>query len=473
MLLQTQNPSLRPLTTAHLAQTMTLLELTGDELRQKIEAALASNPALELLEQARCPQCHRPLPSSGPCPFCSAPHRFADDEPIVFVSPRQDFLTPRRSLADDDLPAEDWTAAEEDLPTYVLRQIAPELQPEDRTLAAHLLMSLDDDGLLGIPLVEIARYYHVPIARVQNVQRLIQHADPLGVGSSTPQEALQVQLEVLAETRPIPPLAIIAVETCMDLLSRRAYTELSRKLHIPTSQAVKLAAFISENLNPFPARAHWGEYQQSSERIQTYQQPDVIITPLTNDPDSRLIVEVVSPYAGSLRVNPLFRQSISQAPAEKAEEWQSELDEAILLVKCLQQRNHTLVRLMRRLTNIQRAFILNGDAYLIPITRAQMAQELQVHESTISRAVSGKAVQLPNRKIIPLSKWFDRSLNVRTALMQIIAKEEQPLSDTQIAELLSKQGYQIARRTVAKYRSMEGVLPARLRTPTPAMMRNE
>lgn len=259
----------------------------------------------------------------------------------------------------------------------------------------------------------------------------------------------------------------------MDLLSRRAYTELSRKLHIPTSQAVKLAAFISENLNPFPARAHWGEYQQSSERIQTYQQPDVIITPLTNDPDSRLIVEVVSPYAGSLRVNPLFRQSISQAPAEKAEEWQSELDEAILLVKCLQQRNHTLVRLMRRLTNIQRAFILNGDAYLIPITRAQMAQELQVHESTISRAVSGKAVQLPNRKIIPLSKWFDRSLNVRTALMQIIAKEEQPLSDTQIAELLSKQGYQIARRTVAKYRSMEGVLPARLRTPTPAMMRNE
>jgi RNA polymerase sigma-54 factor len=334
-------------------------------------------------------------------------------------------------------------------------------------------MSLDDDGLLGIPLVEIARYYHVPIARVQHVQRLIQHADPLGVGSSTPQEALQVQLEVLAETRPIPPLAIIAVETCMDLLSRRAYTELSRKLHIPTSQAVKLAAFISENLNPFPARAHWGEYQQSSERIQTYQQPDVIITPLTNEPDSRLIVEVVSPYAGSLRVNPLFRQSISQAPAEKAEEWQSELDEAILLVKCLQQRNHTLVRLMRRLTNIQRAFILNGDAYLIPITRAQMAQELQVHESTISRAVSGKAVQLPNRKIIPLSKWFDRSLNVRTALMQIIAKEEQPLSDTQIAELLSKQGYQIARRTVAKYRSMEGVLPARLRTPTPAMMRNE
>jgi len=86
-----------------------------------------------------------------------------------------------------------------------------------------------------------------------------------------------------------------------------------------------------------------------------------------------------------------------------------------------------------------------------------------VHESTISRAVSGKAVQLPNRKIIQLSRWFDRSLNVRTALLQIIAHEGHPLSDTEIAEVLAGQGFDVARRTVAKYRSMEGILPARLR----------
>jgi RNA polymerase sigma-54 factor len=473
MLLQTQNPALRPLTTAHLAQTMTLLELTSDELRQKIDATLASNPALELLEEVRCPHCHRPLPPAGPCPSCSAPQKYASDEPIVFVSPRQDFQPSGGRFEADEMPSEEWTAAVEDLPSYVLRQIAPELEVEDRPLAAHILTSLDEDGLLSIPLLEIARYHHVSLAQVQKVQNQIQHADPLGVGSSTPQEALKVQLEVLAETQPIPALAVRAVETCMDLLSRRAYTELSRKLHISTNQAMRLATFIGENLNPFPARAHWGEFHQSAERIQTYQEPDVIITQLTSEPDSRLIVEVISPYAGSLRINPLFRQAITQAPADKTEEWQAELDEAVLLVKCLQQRNHTLVRLMRRLVSIQRSFILQGDAFLIPITRAQLSVELEVHESTISRAVSGKAVQLPNRKIIPLSKWFDRSLNIRTALMQIIAEEELPLSDTQIAQRLDNQGFHIARRTVAKYRSMEGILPARLRHPTPTAMRNE
>ncbi len=380
MLLQTQNPAMRPLTTAHLAQTMALLELTSDELRQKIEATLASNPALELMDEARCPQCHRPLPHSGPCPTCSAPTKSCGDEPIVFVSPRQDFEPSRQPLSTENMPAEEWTAAVEDLPTYVLRQVAPDLDLEDRRLAAHILTSLNEDGLLSIPLMEVARYHHVPLERVQKVQRIIQRADPLGVGSCTPQDALKVQLEVLAESRPIPPLAMKAVESGMQLLSRRAYTELSRLLHIPTSQAIKLAMFISENLNPYPGRAHWGDFQQCAERIQTYQEPDILISQTGREPESALIVEVVSPYAGSLRVNPLFRQVIAEAPPEKAEEWQTDMDEAVLLVKCLQQRNQTLVRLMRRLVAIQRSFVLEGDAFLKPMTRAMMAIELDVHE---------------------------------------------------------------------------------------------
>jgi RNA polymerase sigma-54 factor len=472
MLLQTQSHNLRPLTTAHLAQTMTLLELTGDELRQKIEATLASNPALELMEETRCPHCHRLLPGHTTCPSCSAPNPLNQDEPIVFVSPRRDFTTPRGQYSADEMPAEEWTAALEDLPTYVMRQIATELDPEDRGIAAHLLTSLNEDGLLSVPLFEIARYHHVPQSRVQEVQRLVQHAEPLGVGSSTPQEALQVQLEVLAETRTIPPLAIQAVELGLELLSRRAYPELARLLHISLAHATQLATFISDNLNPFPARAHWGDYHPGVDHIATYQDPDVIISQLTDKPGSPLMVEIVSPYAGSLRVNPLFRQSLSQAPADKSGEWQAELEEAVLLVKCLQQRNHTLVRLMRRLTSLQRQFILLGDAHLLPVTRARMAVELDVHESTISRAVSGKAVQLPNRKIVPLSKWFDRSLNIRTALMQIISQEQKPLSDTQIADRLMQQGYPVARRTVAKYRSMEGILPARLRTTNHIAIRN-
>lgn len=106
---------------------------------------------------------------------------------------------------------------------------------------------------------------------------------------------------------------------------------------------------------------------------------------------------------------------------------------------------------------------MQGDRFLHPLTRASLAEELGVHESTISRAVSNKAVQMPNGHIIPLAKFFDRSLQVRTALKQIIQEETTPLSDNEISGLLNEQGFSVARRTVAKYRAMEGILPSHLR----------
>jgi RNA polymerase sigma-54 factor len=467
MLLQTQSHALRPLTTAHLAQTMTLLSLSTQELRQKIESELASNPALELVQDRRCPNCHRRLPATGPCPICSKPQLSAPDQPVVFISAREDFrqYSGRSNL--EEMPDEEWTAAEEDLPTYVLRQIAPELDRTDRPLAAHLLTCLNDDGLLSVPLVEVARYQHVSLSHVQEVLNLIQHADPLGVGSPTPQEALLVQLSLLAETRLIPPMSERAIREGMDLLSRRAYLELGKLLGIPTAKAQTIARFISENLNPFPGRAHWGGVSQPQTNPQAYGSPDIIVSHQNNSRGAPLVVEILSPIYGTLRVNPLFKRSLAQAPEQKVEEWQAALDQASLLVKCLQQRNNTLVRLMQRLVVLQREFILKGDAHLNPVTRARLAIELEVHESTVSRAVSGKSLQLPNGRIIPLSKLFDRSLHIRTALRQIIAQEREPLSDTEISEMLNKQGYQVARRTVAKYRTMEGILPARFRHASP------
>lgn len=465
MILQTQSQTLRHLTTAHLAQTMTLMSLTAAELQQKIEAALASNPALELVEKRFCPSCHRPLTNSEPCPLCSRPQGATSDEPIVYVSPREDFYSPGSRSYANDIPGEELAPEIQDLPTFVLRQIAPELLPEDRSIAAHILTSLDEDGLLRVPLFEIARYHHVLVSRVENVQKLIQHAEPVGVGSISPQQALLIQLELLAETRRVPPLADQAVREGLDLLSRHLYVELGRLLKVSTAKAKEIAAFISENLNPYPARAHWGDIHGAATPPQdSYHIPDIVITRLNNSSDSALVVEVISPMAGQLRVSPLFRESLHQAPSEKAEEWQADLEQASLLVKCLQQRNHTMVRLMQRLTAIQRNFILQGDAHLEPCTRASLAEELGVHESTISRAVSAKAVQLPSGRIVPLSKLFDRSLHIRTALRQLIAQEARPFTDTQLAEMLNNQGFPVARRTVAKYRAMEGILPAHLRS---------
>ena len=474
MLVQRHSPSLRPLTTAHLAQTMTLLGLSALELREKIEAALASNPALELVDERRCPTCRRRLAGTAPCPFCNRIPTSSPEEPIVFVSPREDFQS-YSGESSHDMPEDNYAQAalHEDLPHFVMRQIASELEPEDRPVVAHILTSLDEDGLLAVPLVEIARYHHITLARLEKLLRIIQHADPIGVASPSPQEALLVQLEVLAETQVVPSRAADVIKIGMDLLSRRRYAELGQLLGLPTTKITEIAQFISENLNPFPGRAHWGEISHNRQNQKSnqfsYHYPDVIISCLNDSESSPFIVEVALPLAGTLRINPLFREALQQAPQDKAEQWKSDLEQAALLVKCLQQRNHTIVRLMQTLTVLQRSFILYGDAYLLPVTRASLAKELEVHESTISRAVSGKAVQLPNGHIIPMSMFFDRSLHIRTALKKIIETETKPLSDTEIGSLLADQGFKVARRTVAKYRSMEGILPAHLRQTTRQM----
>ncbi len=122
-------------------------------------------------------------------------------------------------------------------------------------------------------------------------------------------------------------------------------------------------------------------------------------------------------------------------------------------------------RLLEKITLYQKAFINKGEKYINPMTRASLAKELGLHESTISRAVSNKTVQMPGGRIIPLAKFFDRSLGVRAELKEIIEEEnlKNPLSDTKIADKLKERGYKVARRTVAKYRSMEGILPAHMR----------
>lgn len=470
MLIQRHMTSTRPMTTAHLAQTMTLLSLTAVELRQKIEAELSSNPALELVEERRCPNCRRLLPGGRQCPVCSHPIGLLPEQPIVFVSPREDFYnysgTKSGEISED---AYGMTAEEEDLPTFVLRQIAPELSQSDRPIAAHILTGLNEDGLLSVPLIEIARYNHVPLSKVQQVLHLIQRAEPVGVGSPSPKEALLVQLEVLAETRHVPALAFKAVEAGMELLSHRRYLELGSLLGVSASKAREVARFIGENLNPFPGRTHWGDNHfqnvHSETRRNIFFYPDIIISKQNDSECTPLIVEIAMPISGTLRVNPLFKEALNEAPPEKAEHWKADIDRAILLVKCLQQRNHTIVRMMERLTVLQRKYILNGSAHLHPITRASISKELSVHESTISRAVSGKAVQLPNGHIVALATFFDRSLHIRTALKNIVEQETHPLSDTEIGNLLACQGHNVARRTVAKYRSMEGILPAHLRNP--------
>jgi len=159
----------------------------------------------------------------------------------------------------------------------------------------------------------------------------------------------------------------------------------------------------------------------------------------------------------------MFSKARARTNGDQTEEWSKHIERASLFVKCLQQRNNTMRRLLQTLVTKQRDFILRGDRYLKPLTRAKIADEISVHESTVSRAVAHKSIALPDGRIIPLARFFDRSLAVRDFIKEIIKNETRPLTDDQIAQILKDEGIKIARRTVAKYRSIENILPARLR----------
>jgi RNA polymerase sigma-54 factor len=453
MLRQIQSQTHRPLTSAHLTQTMSLLHLSADELREAVERELANNPALEQVKPPACPGCGRKLLKPGLCPPCAA----KTDEVVVFTSPRELFGSgeasrskdPYRETEKDEVPESLSLAA------HLLRQIGPDLDPADRPIAAHLLTALDDDGLLASDPAEVAAYFHIPRLRVEAVREMIQRAEPFGCASISPGESLLIQLQIIKESRAIPA----QVEACLqhfDLLARRQFHLLAGKTGFGEEEVETASRFISANLNPYPARAYWGGTNAPQP---VYRNPDVLISRNGNT----LVVEIAQPFAGSLRVNPLFRQALHEANEDKMEAWQDDLERARLLVKCAYQRAGALEQMMTRLAHFQREFILHDETKLRPLTRAALARELGLHESTISRAVAGKSVQLPNGRIVPLAIFFEKHLSIRTTLRELVRRENKPLTDDELAEHLGRAGFAVARRTVSKYRAMEGILPAHLR----------
>ncbi len=464
--MQGQHQTQSPMTSAHIAQTMTLLYMTSTELLQTIDVELSKNPALELVNERRCPMCGRKLPPEGPCPICSQPRTMDPDETIVFISPRDDFYTysGKGSSYSDDFPEDPFSSIDLDLPTYVLRQVAPELEPDEQQIAAMILTNLNEDGFLDIEVHEICRFHHATPKQVETVLKKIQRCDPLGVSARNIKEALLAQVDFLSESTNIPEYTREAIEQELDILLKNKFSDVAKKLNASTQKIKLVSEFIGDNLNPFPARASWGNYRQPNDNTpEVFHQPDVLIYYLNNKPGNPLVIEIITPSRGTLRINPMFRKALKEQAEENQEEWKKDMDKASLLIKCIQQRNNTMRQMMERLVEIQKSFIIHGDIYLEPLTRAQIAEELDVHESTISRAVANKTVQLPNKKIIPMSKFFDRSLAVRAIMRHIIENERHAMNDTEIRKHLETQGISIARRTVAKYRAMEGILPAHMR----------
>ncbi len=199
-------------------------------------------------------------------------------DPIVFISPREDFYTGSASST-GEVPEEPFVSESIDLPSYVLRQAATDLPTEDRLIAAYILTHLDEDGFLTTTALEVARYHHRLPSEITALIEKLKRCDPVGVCSANPTEAMLAQVEALSETVNVPAFTREVVAKYLHQMSQHHYPEIARALGTSSQQIQKIMAFISENLNPFPARAHWGDVRNpNSNDSQVFHQPDILIT---------------------------------------------------------------------------------------------------------------------------------------------------------------------------------------------------
>jgi RNA polymerase sigma-54 factor len=233
---------------------------------------------------------------------------------------------------------------------------------------------------------------------------------------------------------------------------------LTGQLHVTLSDIEAALNFIRRNLTPYPAQAYWHD-RRGQPTETAYVEPDAIVH-AAHDGDELLLIELFSPVAGWLRLNTAFKAALDECSAADRPRLVECVEQAELLVRGLQQRTTTLRRVLEAIGREQRAYLLGVEHDLKPMTRARLAQQLNVHESTVSRAVADKHITLPTGRIVALDHFFDPSFAARRALKAIIAAEAHPLTDDELARELAGQGHSVARRTVAKYRDIEHIPPA-------------
>ncbi len=329
-------------------------------------------------------------------------------------------------------------------------------------IAEFLVGNLDERGFLECSVEEVARILEVSTAEVRVVLKELQAQEPVGIGSRDLKECLLLQLDYLEARGTTAPHVRAIIERHLAQLGEHKFSRIAQELHIPSAEVTAAAQFIKKHLNPFPAQGTPAANGAAS----GYVLPDVIIARR----DKGFEVDVVESKRFFLRINPLYRELMLRAQQEEAHlndnekrHIQQYVSRARLFMANIDQRRQTLQRIVAYLVSFQGDYLANGVRHLRPLTRAMVAAELGVHESTVSRATASKYVMLPTGEVVPLSHFFTPSLSAKDVIKDMIEHEAEPLTDEQIAEGLAAKGITIARRTVAKYREQLGILPSILR----------
>ena len=493
--------------TPQLQQSIRLLQLSTLELSQEIDQMLDENPFLERAEDElpaealglatsdakvslgdRVSESASDSHDDSPEPRDEAVQDVAeswDGDGSVEVSPDDsewggDAKARTHNNDDETADAVELARSLGSLNDHLLRQaLSLRLSPLDRAALQFLIGSLNDDGYLEDSLEELAaslagtddlEQLDELVHRFTVALRLLQSLEPAGVGARHLAECLQLQCRDWRHRRPDDPVPTHALLLCaqpMELLAKRDIKRLMALTGLSDAELRAALQFVAR-LEPKPGR----RFVQAEQNIIV---PDVIVTPVRRGTTPQFRVQLNPDVMPKLRVHDIYANALRGSKGDGAQGLQQRLQEARWFIKNIQQRFDTILRVSSAIVERQKNFLVHGELAMRPLVLREIADELGMHESTISRVTTAKYMTTP-QGTFELKYFFGSGLGtdsgsaasstaVRALIKQFVAAENplKPLSDNQISDMLKEQGIDCARRTVAKYREALKIAPANLR----------
>ena len=464
--------------TPQLQQSIRLLQLSTLELNQEIEQALQENPLLEREEPGDALNMTAFTPAADTMVTVQPTNETADgfddrqvSDELSWGSEMPSGHGSRDPNDESDTDAGEIQAAATSLRDHLNTQLAmTQLAPRERALVAFLIEALDEDGYLAPGLEELADVLPDGIGedREELLEELsialrhLQNLDPPGIGARSPRECLELQLhnELPSARR---ELACAIVRNHLEHLANRDFVKIKKALGC-ADEELRAAHALIRSLNPRPG----AQYSPIDTR---YVIPDTIVKKYRG----AWVVSLNPDAMPKLRINRLYANLLQRSRSNGGANLSGQLQEAKWLIKNVQQRFDTILRVTQAIVDRQRAFFDHGEVAMRPLTLREIAETVELHESTISRVTTQKYLASP-RGIYELKYFFGShvatdtggaasSTAIRALIKQLVSAEDghKPLSDAKLAEILGEQGIVVARRTVAKYRESLNISPVNLR----------
>ena len=449
--------------TPQLQQSIRLLQLSTLELNQELETFIQDNPLLERVDG----EGDEFTPATGDAINGEAGPVAASEAEPEQPTAQDDWLegvwsddggggqSNRDDGEDSDYPQQG--AESETLREHLIFQLnLTMLSQRDRTLVALLIDALDDDGYLTIDLDELAAMLppeqEIDPLELETALKHLQNLDPCGVGGRNLSECLMLQLAALPYDTPCIDKARIIAKQYLEILGARDFNRLKRLLQCD-DDTLRGAQRLICSLNPRPGAA----FSRADTR---YVVPDVVVRKIKG----LWVANVNSEAMPRLRINRMYADILQRQRDGAAQQLSSQLQEARWLIKNVQQRFDTILRVSQAIVDRQKNFFEHGEVAMRPLVLREIADAVGLHESTISRVTTQKYMMTP-RGILELKYFFGSHVSteaggscsataIRALIKQLVSAEDRrkPLSDSQITEILGQQGIQVARRTIAKYR---------------------